>query len=722
MGISSIPWWMRIKVHFLLFGVTMSILPLFFLGYLGFTSIRQNLEENIYAHNYEQVTVLTNEVRNTFSNAEKSLLLTTAVQADNLVGNNETLRQNILKTLLEKETIIREIKVLDKNLKMIDRVARQEELSFDGAEPKIETGLSTGKSSSISEVYFSQDGSPFVYLTVGIQDPSTNVQMGYMQSKIDLKEMINTFANVQLDQGKYIFLVDHSGNLIGSIPANHSLNKSEIANNPGVQGFIAGEPFSSGSEHKNQNGVKMIGAYHSIGTPNWAVFIEQPAKEASKPIYDFAFRLLIIAILIMTLVMILSISFGLKVVHPIENLEGQVRQIISTGNLESHIPIESWDEIGRLVQSFNLLLNSLNQKNEDLRDEKELLTTVVDGIGAGMILLNPEKKIIWWNTKFADWFGNQLENIAFDLIVHGEGVEGFCPENGRNITVSMNDERRHFRKMYYKLSPDNPENAAYLLLLEDVTQEVELEAHIIETDKMAAVGLLASGVAHEINNPLAIVAAHSEELMDRLNEEEPGPSREEVKHGFKIVLEQISRCKQITDRLLSYTRKRNDGLDLIDLKAASEKSLGLLGHQMKQKHVSIEVDLKNGLLVQGNENEWQQVMLNLISNALDASPEEGRIEVKGWHDEENVYYTIKDFGEGIPQHNLKKVLDPFFTTKSIGKGTGLGLYVSYGIIQKMQGNMTLESMEGQGTLVKITLPRHKVGDLSYEAMSKDFNC
>ncbi|WP_425808034.1 ATP-binding protein [Desulfitobacterium sp. Sab5] len=722
MGISSIPWWMRIKVHFLLFGVTMSILPLFFLGYLGFTSIRQNLEENIYAHNYEQVTGIANQVQNTFINVEKSLLLTTVMQADNLVGDNEALRQNILKTLLEKEPIIKEIQVLDKNLKIIDRSARQDDLSFDGPELKIENNLWTGKSSQISDVYFSQDGSSVVYYTVGIQDPATHEQLGYLQSKIDLKEIINIFANIQLDQGEYIFLTDHAGNLIGYTPANYSLKGGDITNNPGVRGFIAGEPFSSGSEHKNQNGVKMIGAYHSIGTPNWAVFIEQPAKEASKPIYDFAFRLLIIAILIMTLVMILSISFGLKVVHPIENLEGQVRQIISTGNLESHIPIESWDEIGRLVQSFNLLLNSLNQKNEDLRDEKELLTTVVDGIGAGMILLNPEKKIIWWNTKFADWFGNQLENIAFDLIVHGEGVEGFCPENGRNITVSMNDERRHFRKMYYKLSPDNPENAAYLLLLEDVTQEVELEAHIIETDKMAAVGLLASGVAHEINNPLAIVAAHSEELMDRLNEEEPGPSREEVKHGFKIVLEQISRCKQITDRLLSYTRKRNDGLDLIDLKAASEKSLGLLGHQMKQKHVSIEVDLKNGLLVQGNENEWQQVMLNLISNALDASPEEGRIEVKGWHDEENVYYTIKDFGEGIPQHNLKKVLDPFFTTKSIGKGTGLGLYVSYGIIQKMQGNMTLESMEGQGTLVKITLPRHKVGDLSYEAMSKDFNC
>jgi nitrogen fixation/metabolism regulation signal transduction histidine kinase len=107
-----------------------------------------------------------------------------------------------------------------------------------------------------------------------------------------------------------------------------------------------------------------------------------------------------IAILIMALVMILSVAFGLKVVHPIENLEEQVRRIISTGDLESHISIESWDEIGRLVKSFNQLLNSLDQKNQNLKAEKELLTTVVDGVGAGMVLLNSDRQIICWNTRF----------------------------------------------------------------------------------------------------------------------------------------------------------------------------------------------------------------------------------------------------------------------------------------------------------------------------------
>ena len=123
-----------------------------------------------------------------------------------------------------------------------------------------------------------------------------------------------------------------------------------------------------------------------------------------------------------------------------------------------------------------------------------------------------------------------------------------------------------------------------------------------------------------------------------------------------------------------------------------------------------EVELENSLFILGNENEWQQVVLNLINNALDASSEGTIIEVKGSQEGDKIHFIIRDYGEGIPQINQKKAFDPFFTTKSVGRGTGLGLYVSYGIVQKMQGEMALESTEGQGTCVKITLPLHKGGD------------
>jgi len=708
---SSIPWWMRLKVHFLLFGVTMSILPLFLLGNLGFTSVRENLQKNIHEQDFEHVTVIANEIRDFVKNVENSLTLTKATSAYALVGEEEPSRQIILEILLQKDSFIEEIKISDRNFNIIDQITRQEGIASYMSAAKLENPISSEKSSAISEVFFSSDRHPEIYLTVAVQDPMTKDRIGYLQAKVDLQGMISRYVNIRLGEGEYVFLVDQAGNLIGHTDSNLILYHEEFRNEPAVQSFLEGEDFSQGSEYKNLDGVSVIGAFASVGTPNWAVFIEQPAREANKPIVDFAFRLFVIAILIMALVMILSIAFGLKVVHPIENLEGQVRRIISTGDFESHIPIESWDEIGRLVKSFNQLLNSLDQKNQNLKDEKELLATVVDGVGAGMVLLSPDKKIIWWNTKFAEWFGHHLENLPCDQVVKGEGMEGVYHENGRNIcSVFVNEERRHFRQMFYELSPDNPESAAYLLLLDDVTQEVEMEARMIETDKMAAIGLLASGVAHEINNPLAIVAAHSEDLLDRLNEDELGPTREEIQTSFRIVLGQIVRCKQITGRLLGFARQRINGSDLIDIGIVSVQTLGLLEHKTKQKQIKIELQMENGLFILGNENEWQQVVLNLINNALDASSEEKVIEVKGCREGEKIHFMVKDYGEGIPHKNLKKVFDPFFTTKSVGQGTGLGLYVSYGIVQKMQGEMALESTEGQGTCVKIILPLYKGGD------------
>ena len=707
---SSISWWMRLKVHFLLFGITMSILPLFFLGYLGFTSVRQNLQKDIYEQNFEQVTVLADQMKDFFTNVENSLTLTKATSVYALVGKDQLSRQIILETLLSKESFVEEIKVADEGFAVIDQIDRQAGIPPASSLAKIENPLSPDKSSALSDVFFTGDKNPEIYLTVALQEPTTGKRIGYLQAKVDLKGILSRYAKIRLGDGEYVFLVDQAGRLIWNTESSLVFQHEEIRQDPAVQRFLEGEAFSQGSEYKNPDGLSVIGEYASVGTPNWAIFIEQPASEANKPISEFAWRLIMIAILIMALVMILSVAFGLKVVHPIENLEEQVRRIISTGDLESHIPIESWDEIGRLVKSFNQLLNSLDQKNQNLKAEKELLTTVVDGVGAGMVLLNSDQQIIWWNTRFAQWFGDQSANLPCDQVIKGEGIEGLYLENGRTISVFVNEERHHFRQMFYELSPDNPEGAAHLLLLDDVTQEMEIEARMIETDKMAAVGLLASGVAHEINNPLAVIAAHSEDLLDRLNEEEPGPTQGEITTGFQMVMGQIGRCKQITDRLLGFARKRSNGSDLIDVGVVSVQTLGLLEHKAKQKQMNIELQMENSLFILGNENEWQQVVLNLITNALDASAEGKVIEVKGCREGEKIHFTVKDYGEGISPINLKKAFDPFFTTKSVGQGTGLGLYVSYGIVQKMQGAMSLESTEGQGTTVKITLPFHKAGD------------
>lgn len=691
----------------------------FFLGYLSFTSVKQHLEENIYEQNYQQITMLASEIEERYTNLENTLAQTTEVNARTLLGQDQSVRRIVLGTLMRTEPFIDEIKVANLDFTTIDQVARTETVPKNFPSGEIEHQLKEEESIGSSPIFFFQDGRPAMYLTLKLKDPLTHLPIGYLQAKIDLKKINSRVESTLLDPLEYIYLIDESGNLIGHTDFSLVVQKAKV-NNASIQDFFEGQNDSFGSRYKNIQGISVIGSFVSLDNLGWAIFIEQPSSEAFKTIHTLALQLIVIAVLIMVIVLILSIGFGLKLVDPIENVESRVREIISTGNLDNHLPIENWNEIGRLVQSFNQLLNYLDQKNLNLKEEKELLTTVVDGIGAGMILLNSERKIIWWNPKFTEWFGNEIINLSYEEVVTRASEDGAMYENGRNVTLSSHGVTRHLRQMEYKLSPDNPENAAYLLLIEDVTQEVELEARMLKTDKMAAIGLLASGVAHEINNPLAIVAAHSEDLLDRLEEKDPELTEEEITEGYHVVLEQIAHCKKITSNLLGFARK-NPTEELVDLKSATLKTLELLAYRARQNNVRLIDELEEDLLVWGNENEWQQVVLNIVTNSLDVSDRDSIIEVRGYREieksnlntmddydstdgeKEVIKIEIKDYGPGISARDQKSIFDPFFTTKSVGKGTGLGLFVCYEIIRKMHGTIEVKSVEGEGTLVTITL-------------------
>ena len=247
------------------------------------------------------MTVLANELRDFVTNLENGLTLTKAASAHALIGKDEMSRQIILETLLQKEAFIEEIKVADEGFVVIDQIDRQAGVSRSSSSAKIENPISSEKSSAISEVFFSSDRSPEIYLTVAVQDPTTRNRIGYLQAKVDLKGIISRYAKIRLGGGENVFLVDHAGNLIRNTDSSYVLHNEDIRQDPAVQSFLEGEDFSQGSEYKNLDGVTVIGAFASVETLNWAVFIEQPAREANKPIFEFALRLIMIAILIMGL-------------------------------------------------------------------------------------------------------------------------------------------------------------------------------------------------------------------------------------------------------------------------------------------------------------------------------------------------------------------------------------------------------------------------------------
>ncbi len=243
----------------------------------------------------------------------------------------------------------------------------------------------------------------------------------------------------------------------------------------------------------------------------------------------------------------------------------------------------------------------------------------------------------------------------------------------------------------------------------ELDQEKEMmNEQIIETGKLASVGELAAGVAHEINNPVAIMVEEAGWIEDLLEEDDLKESENlsEFRRALNQIHVQGKRCKEITHKLLSFARKTDSRIHEIELNELVEEVVGLSAQQARYNNVEIRVHLQEQLPpMRMSPTEVQQVLLNLINNALYAMDGRGGvIDVYTRRKEENVVIEVSDTGPGIPESNLARIFDPFFTTKPVGKGSGLGLSICYGIIKKMDGDIDVRSVVGEGTTFTVRIP------------------
>jgi len=242
-------------------------------------------------------------------------------------------------------------------------------------------------------------------------------------------------------------------------------------------------------------------------------------------------------------------------------------------------------------------------------------------------------------------------------------------------------------------------------------QEKEMmDKQIIETGKLASIGSLAAGIAHEINNPVAIMVEEAGWIKDLLEEEEFSESEnlKEFERALKQIKNQGQRCKEITHKLLSFARKTDSRVQETHINELLSELIALSEQRAKYAKISIHTDFQNDLPVTYiAQSEVQQVLLNLINNAIDAMESRGGELTISTHFEferSAIVIEVSDNGPGIPEANLSRIFEPFFTTKPVGKGTGLGLSICYGIIQKMGGQINVESVIDSGTTFSIRLP------------------
>ncbi len=234
-----------------------------------------------------------------------------------------------------------------------------------------------------------------------------------------------------------------------------------------------------------------------------------------------------------------------------------------------------------------------------------------------------------------------------------------------------------------------------------------LDERLLHTQKLAAIGQLAAGIAHEINNPLAIIRQEAELLLRLLGRKNTLDAQDlgQLQDSLRQVVQQVDRCTEIIRNLLDFARKREPVLQLVDAHQVLETMIMLVEKEARNNNIQIlrQYDPELPPLF-SDAPQLRQVILNLLNNAAQAIGKNGTITIETGHDQDSLHIKIKDTGGGIPPENLEQIFAPFFTTKPPGEGTGLGLAICHGIIERLGGKISVASTLGLGTVFTITLP------------------
>lgn len=455
--------------------------------------------------------------------------------------------------------------------------------------------------------------------------------------------------------------------------------------------------------------------------------LKESEKHVKKNIYRGLIILLLSLLSIGIVTVLLSNSFLTK------RLKGMTAKIkdFKDGNYSTRIPIEKKDEITELADAFNEMAETINIRDREkgilfkqVSNSQKTWEETFDSIGDLISIHDRDFNIVKCNRAFAEYFGLNPQEVinkkCYELFHGNDFPEINCPHT---ITLKENipatgeflntKTSRIFRISTFPFNIPGVEFQGSIHIARDVTEEREKEMRLIMSERLASLGQMASGIAHEINNPLAAIAGCADGLLSKLKKGQYDP--ELFEDYLKIMEEEILRCKDITMSMLSFVRETTYEKRQININETLEKTLDIIGFQGRLKRVEVVKNYKDGMpLILGSEGELRQVFLAIITNAIDAMQDAGVLTLetgippippfeKGGEGG-FVFIKISDTGAGIPSEQLQKIFTPFFTTKHEKGGTGLGLSIANKIIDSYDGVIHVTSEKGKGTTFKIILP------------------
>jgi len=378
------------------------------------------------------------------------------------------------------------------------------------------------------------------------------------------------------------------------------------------------------------------------------------------------------------------------------------------------------------------LYNSLQQKVEEYERLKEFSENIVESINVGIMAVDLHDRVESWNSQIEKLtgiprhiaLGRSLRQLfPVELADHFDEVKGQTgvhniykvtykpltsgvahPNGDGNGNGNGNGHSPVLREATLNIAvapliSKDMQEIGRLIIFDDITDRSELERRLVQADKLSSIGLLAAGVAHEVNTPLAVISTYAQMLAKQVSGDD------QKARLLDKIAKSTFRASEIVNSLLNFSRTSPAEFGDVDVNRVLDETVSLIRHQLDKAGVRTVTDFElNGLTVNGNAGKLQQVFLNLILNARDAMEGGGTLTIRTWSDGACARIHIRDTGQGIAEDHLPRIYDPFFTTKAARKGTGLGLSVTYGIVQEHGGAIEVQSDAGAGTLFHLEFP------------------
>jgi len=682
----------------------LAVAPTVLLGVLAIRSARRDVQREVIRGNLALIRAIGRELNGTLQDTRRALVVSAAAWAQTPA---EAQGRRILRSLRSEFAILRQVTLLDPN---------GQHMSGDQGGRPFPLELANTYGGYVSEVLFN-GVQRHVQLVVQARDRTGELR-GFLAATVDLGFVQRRLSEARLGKGAALLLVDGNGRKVaqrGALPAL-PWGPTGRADNPVVDRVLA--THTEGHlELDDRNDRRWVAIYRNIAGMSefrgvrWGVVLLQPTDDA----YALARKTTRDTMTVTLLVLVIALAAGAwlagRMTRPLARLVQQT-EMVAQENFEAGFePHPSSDEIGLLSKSFASMVQRLRQGRDHLYALTEFRENLVRSIPVGVIAVdrhgvinsvNPAQeglsgtgaeealgRSIWQVFGGAD--GDPLLDKLRDVLDRGETIDETLDERPTPFT---RETRMRYRIHMGPLRDRRGQVDGAVILQEDLSERARLEAQLIRSEKLSSVGVLAAGVAHEINNPLTTILGYAKLLLEGRDPEDRDYN------ALDLVAGEARRVQEIVRNLLDFSRQETGEVVPASLNDLLERTLNLVAPDLRKRGIEVTRELAPDLpLVLVDARRTEQVFVNLVTNAAHAMDGGGALSVRSGREAGRkcpVYAELGDTGHGIPAEILPRIFDPFFTTKEPGEGTGLGLAISQRIMTDQGGEIEVRSKTGEG--------------------------